>query len=163
MSRTLKQAELWETTYRAFQNINFAAFDYDSIKRSLIDYIKLYAPETYNDYIETAELVAIIEAFAYVAEILAYRIDINAQENFLSTAQRTDSVLRLAKFISYNASRPIPVRGLVKIQSVSTSESVVDSNGVNLANTTITWNDANNPNWKEQFILVLNRALQQQV
>jgi hypothetical protein len=162
MSRIISRAEAWETSYEAFQNINFAAFDYVSIKRSMIDYIKTYFPENYNDYIESSEFIAILELFAYLSEILAYRLDLNAHENFLSTAERKQSVLRLAKLISYKPSRNLPARGLVKITSISTTDQVFDSNGVNLANTKIFWNDANNSSWKEQFLLVMNRVLQQE-
>lgn len=161
MSRLVARAENWERVYTAFQSINFAAFDFTTIKQSILEYVKLYFPETFNDYIETSEFIAIVESFAYIAELLAYRLDINAHENFLSTAQRKDSVLRLAKFISYTASRPIPSRGLVKITSVRTTESVSDANGTDLAGQTITWNDTTNTNWKDQFIMVMNRVLEQ--
>jgi len=154
-------AENWERAYDAFQEINFKAWDYETIKQSMVDYLKLYYPEDFNDYIETSDMIAIIELFAYLGELLAYRIDLNTHENFLSTAERKESVLRLAKYISYNPSRLIPARGLVKITSISTTENVFDSNGNNLTNTTILWNDPNNPNWKEQFISVMEKVMEQ--
>lgn len=162
MSRLVARAESWERVYTAFQNINFAAFDFTTIKQSILDYVKLYFPETFNDFIESSEFIAIVEVFSYVAELLAYRIDVNAHENFISTAQRKDSILRLAKFISYTPARPLPARGLVKITSVTTTESVVDANGIDLANRAVRWNDTSNTNWKDQFILVMNRVLEQE-
>ena len=163
MKRELNIAENWERAYDAFQQINFKAWDYESVKQSLLDYLKLYYPEDFNDFIETSDMVMIIEIFAYIAELLAYRIDLNSHENFLTTAERKESVLRLAKFLSYNASRTLPARGLVKVTSIRTTETVIDSLGNDLTNRTIRWNDSNNPNWKEQFILVMNRVLQQEV
>jgi len=44
---------------------------------------------------------------------------------------------------------------------VSTTESLVDSKGNNIGNTRIIWNDPNNDNWKEQFILVMQKILSQ--
>lgn len=161
MSRLIARAENWEQVYTAYTNINFSAFDFNTVKRSLIDYIKLYFPESYNDFIESSELIAILELFAYVSELLAYRLDIDAHENFLSTAQRKESVLRLAKLISYTADRQLPARGLVKITSVSTTETVLDSFGTNLSNRIIRWNDITNPYWKDQFILVMNKIMEQ--
>lgn len=161
MSRIVARAESFERVYDAFSNVNFAAFDYDTIKQSLLDYVKLHFPETFNDFIESSEFIAIVETFAYIAELLAYRIDINAHENFISTAQRKDSILRLAKLVSYTASRPLPSRGLVKITSVSTTESVIDTFGNDLAGRKIIWNDPSNPNWKDQFMLIMNRAMEQ--
>lgn len=161
MSRLVARAETFERVYDAFSSINFAAFDYDTVKQSLLDYVKLYFPETFNDFIESSEFIAIVETFAYIAELIAYRVDINAHENFISTAQRKDSILRLAKLVSYTASRPLPARGLVKITSVSTTESVIDASGNDLSGRKITWNDVSNSSWKEQFILVMNKVLEQ--
>ena len=157
--RTTYAAETWEKIYQAFSEVSFVSYDFDSIKQSLIDYTRTYYPEVFNDYIESSEYIAMLEMFAYIAEQLAYRVDMVAHENFITTAQRKQSILRLAKLISYKATRNIPVRGLVKINSVSTSERLLDSRGTDLSGLTITWNDANNVNWKEQFILVMNRVL----
>lgn len=162
MSRLISKAEGYEVAYEAFQNINFNAFDFFSIKQSMVEYVKLYFPENFNDYIESSEFIALIEVFAYLGELLAYRYDINTHENIIDFAQRKQSVLRLAKYVSYKASRNIPARGLVRIDTISTSERVFDSFGNNLSNRLIKWNDPNNPNWKDQFFLVMNRVLEQQ-
>lgn len=159
--RTINSAEAWEKAYEVFQQVNFAAWDYNTIKESLLDYIKIYKPEDFSDFIESSEFITILEIFAYVGELLAYRIDMNAHENFISTAERKESVLRLAKLLSYKAARNIPARGLVKITSIVTSERVYDARGLDLSNKIIYWNDANNPYWKEQFILVINKCLEQ--
>ena len=161
MAIQISRAEAWVKVHEAFTQINFNSFDFNTIKESLLDYMKLYYPEDFNDYIESSEFIAILEIFAYVGEILAYRLDLNAHENFITTAERKESILRLAKLISYKASRNLAARGLVKITSVQTSEQVIDSQGKNLANTPIIWNDLNNPDWKEQFTLVMNRVLEQ--
>jgi hypothetical protein len=156
---SLYAAETWEKVYQAFDKINFVSFDYESVKESLIQYMKLYYAEVFNDYIESSELIVIIDAFAVVAEQLAYRIDMATHENFISTAERKQNILKLAKLISYNSSRNLPARGLVKISSISTSESIIDSQGNELSNRTILWNDSNNALWKEQFFLIINRLL----
>ena len=152
-------AESWDHIYTAFENVNFAAFDFDSIKASLISYMKLYYQESYSDYIESSEFIALLELFAYIAEQLSYRIDMNSHEVFITDAERKQSILKLAKLISYTASRNLPARGLVKVSSISTSETVTDSQGNNLANVTVFWNDPNNSLWKEQFYLVMNRVM----
>lgn len=85
--RLNNNAEVWEKVYDAFQQINFAAWDYNTIKQSLLDYVKVYKPEDFNDYIESSEFITILELFAYVGELLSYRLDINAHENFITTAR----------------------------------------------------------------------------
>lgn len=157
--RTTNSAESWERVYKAFEQVNFAAYDYDTIKASLIEYMQIYYPETFNDMIETDELIAVLEMFAYVAEQLAYRIDVMAHENMITTAQRKQSILKLIKMVSYKPTRNIAARGIVKITSVSSTEDIFDSRGINLSELSIRWNDSTNNNWKDQFILVMNRIL----
>lgn len=157
--RTTYTAETWDKIYQAFGAVSFVSYDFDSIKQSLITYTQTYYPEQYNDYIQSSEFIAMLEMFAYIAEQLAYRVDMVSHENFITTAQRKQSILRLAKLISYKATRNIPVRGLVKFNSITTTERVLDSRGVDLSGLTISWNDPNNTNWKEQFTLVMNRVL----
>ena len=57
MTREINRAESWESVYEAFQQVNFTAFDYNSVKQNLIDYIKLYFNESFNDYIESSEII----------------------------------------------------------------------------------------------------------
>lgn len=156
-TKLLYAAETWEHAYAAFENINFTAYDFDSVKQSLLDYLKLKYPENFNDYIESSQLIAIVELFAYIAEQHAYRVDMATHENLLSTAARKQSILRLARLVSYTAARNMPLRGLVKIDSVTISENLTDSQGNNLANKPIKWADSSNLLWREQFNLALNR------
>lgn len=162
MSRLISRAESFETIEQVLNQVNFSSFDYNTIKASLIDYVKLQYPEEFNNFIESGEFISILEIFSYVIELFNYRLDINASENFLATAQRKQSVLKIAKFLSYSASRNIPGRGLVKIQSIKSTEDIFDIDGINLNNKTILWNDPNNTKWKDQFILVMNRVLKQE-
>lgn len=157
--KTVYSAESWTRVYSAFSQINFSALDFDTIKASLLQYIQTYYAESFNSLIESSEMIMLIESFAYIAEQLNYRIDMTAQENFISTASRKQSILKLAKIISYKPTRNIPARSLVKISSISTTESIVDATGNNLSKKLIIWNDANNVNWKSQFFLLMNAAI----
>lgn len=166
MSQATRQSELfagndWLAVYKAFTEVNLNAYDFDSIRTSMTDYIRRNYPEDFNDWIESSEFIAILDLLAYLGQSLAFRMDINSRENFLSTARSRESVLRLARFLSYNARRNYPARGLAKITEVKTTHDVYDSAGRNLNNQIIKWDDANNPDWFEQWILVLNSALVQ--
>ena len=52
----------------------------------------------FNDFVESSEYVALIDLIAYISQALSFRVDLNARENFLETAERRNSVLRLARF-----------------------------------------------------------------
>jgi len=163
MSGTNRQDNLfagqdWTVIYRSMSQVNFNAYDFDTIKAALVSYIQTNYPESFNDWSENSEFVAIIEMLAYLGSSLAFRVDLNIREAFLDTATRRESILRLARMLSYSPRRCLPGQGLLKLNKVLTDQEIYDSNGVNLANTPITWQDANNPDWYEQFILVLNAA-----
>ena len=164
MSSTDRQNNLlvsedWKKIYQSFKNADFQSYDFDNLRRTMIDYIRTNFPEDFNDYIESSEYLALIDLIAYIGQSIAFRVDLNARENFLELAERRDSVLRLARLVSYNANRNTASTGLLKFTTISTTESVIDSNGRNLAGQYITWNDPSNANWYDQFIKVVNAAM----
>lgn len=152
-------AEDWKKVYQSFKNADFKSYDFDNLRRTMITYLRENYPEDFNDYIESSEYLALIDLIAFLGQNLAFRFDLNARDNFLELSERRESVLRLARLLSYNPKRNQPANGLLKFSSVSTSEAVVDSNGRDLSGQTIVWNDSANTNWYEQFIKVINASL----
>jgi hypothetical protein len=157
---TLLVAEDWRKIYQAFQQADFKSYDFETLRRTMVAYLRENYPDDFNDFVESSEYVALIDLIAYVAQALSFRVDLNARENFLETAERRNSVLRLARLISYNAKRNQPATGLIKISSISTTQNVNDSTGTNLSNATVNWNDSANSNYREQFITIFNAANQ---
>jgi hypothetical protein len=153
-------AEDWRKIYQAFQQADFKSYDFETLRRTMVAYLQENYPDDFNDFVESSEYVALIDLIAYIAQALSFRVDLNARENFLETAERRNSILRLARLINYNAKRNKPATGLLKIDSISTTQNVNDSSGTNLANQTIIWNDSANSNYREQFIAILNAANQ---
>lgn len=164
MAITTRQTSLlaqqdWTKIYQTFREADFQSFDFETLRKSMIEYLRTYYPEDFNDFTESSEYIALIDLIAFLGQSLAFRTDLNARENFLDTAERRDSILKLAKLVSYNPKRSIPASGYLKFQNVLTTEIVYDSSGNNLSNTLISWNDSTNENWLEQFTTVLNAAL----
>jgi hypothetical protein len=164
MSTTARQTNLlvqrdWTKVYQTFTNADFTSYDFETLRNTMINYLKTYYPEDYNDFIESSEFIALIDMLAFLGQSLAFRTDLNARENYIDTAQRRDSILKLARMLSYNPQRNTGANGFIKIDNIRTTESVVDSNGINLANQIINWNDIANDNWLEQFTAVINAAL----
>lgn len=152
-------AEDWKRIYQSFRNADFQSYDFDNLRRVMINYIRENYPEDFNDYIESSEYLALIDLIAFLGQSISYRIDLNARDNFLELAERRESVLRLARLLSYNPKRNIAASGLLKFSSISTTQTVLDSNGRNLAGQTVVWNDPANSAWYDQFIKILNAAL----
>jgi hypothetical protein len=148
----------WLVLYQAFTTVNFNASDPASINQSLRDYLSANYPEDFNDWIESSEFVAIIDLLAWLAGTLAFKTDINARENFLETAEARESILRLARFLSYNPRRNRPATGLVKLVEVSTDDEIFDSTGANLSGVRVQWNNADDPDWFERFTTIMSGA-----
>ncbi len=153
-------AEDWRKIYQAFQQADFKSYDFETLRRTMVSYLKENYPDDFNDFVESSEYIALIDLIAYISQALSFRVDLNARENFLETAERRNSVLRLARLINYNASRNKPATGLLKVEAISTTQDVLDSTGTNLANQNIIWNDSANSNYREQFTSILNAANQ---
>jgi len=151
-------AEDWQKIYQSFKYADFKSYDFENLRRTMINYIRQNYPEDFNDYIESSEYLALIDMIAFLGQNISYRVDLNARENFIELAERRESVLRMARLLSYNVTRNQAAKGLLKITSVSTSENMLDSNGVNLSGKTVKWNDNVNTNWYEQFIKVINAS-----
>jgi hypothetical protein len=164
MAKTARQTAIfgvedWKRLYQTFREADFQSYDFETLRKSFVDYLRLYYPETFNDYIESSEFIALLDVMAFMGQALAFRNDLNTRENFLDTAERRDSVVRLANLVSYTPKRNQAAQGFLKVFAVQTTESVTDFNGVNLSNVTVNWNDPTNPNWLEQFTYIINAAL----
>ncbi len=155
---SLFAAETFQNVYRSYKNVDFRAYDFYSLKNALIEYIKRNYPEDFNDYIESSEYIAVIELLAYLGTSISFRMDLNARENFIDTAERRESVVRLAQMINYQPKRNKPSNGILKVVGVETTETVYDSLGRNLSNTSVFWDDPNNPDCYDQYVTIMNAA-----
>lgn len=164
MAKTTRQTvifgvEDWKRIYQTYREADFQSYDFETLRKSFVDYLRLYYPETFNDYIESSEFIALLDVMAFMGQALAFRTDLNTRENYLDTAERRDSVIKLANLVSYNPLRNTEASGYLKVFSVSTTENVLDYNGINLQNITVNWADPTNLDWQEQFTAIINAAL----
>lgn len=164
MAKTTRQTvvfgvEDWKRIYQTYREADFQSYDFETLRKSFVDYLRLYYPETFNDYIESSEFIAMLDVMAFMGQALAFRTDLNTRENYLDTAERRDSVVKLANLISYTPQRNVAASGYLKVFSVQTTETVYDYNGINLANLTVNWADPTNFDWQEQFNTIINASL----
>lgn len=153
-------AEDFSVVYESFAQANFKAYDFDTIRTAMVEYININYPESFNDWISSSEFVSLIELMAFLGHNLAFRNDLNSRENYLSTAERRESALRIAEFLNYTPTRNIVASGYLKIDSVRTTETIYDVNGRSLANTDVQFEDVNNPDAYQNFLTVMNSIFQ---
>lgn len=85
----------------ALPTIDYSARDWDTIRSSVIDFLRRRFPSDWTDFTESNIGVALIEAVAYMFDNLSYAVDRSVNENFLETATQRDSVARLAALVGY--------------------------------------------------------------
>lgn len=153
----LYSGEDWRMVYEAFREINLQAYDFQTIRSSMVSWIRTqYGDDSYNSWIENDEFLFILDTVAFLGQNLAFRMDLNSRESFLDTAERRSSVLKLAKMISYSPRRAYPARAIAKVTEISTNQDIRNSSGESLKGIPVRWNDAVDPNWYENFILIMN-------
>ncbi|UTS53899.1 hypothetical protein UES1_532 [Escherichia phage UE-S1] len=163
MSQQKRQSNLysgedWTQVYESFYKINLTAYDFDTIRQSMIDYLRQTYPDSFNDWIENDQFIFILDTISMLGQNLAFRMDLNTRENFLDTATRRASVLKLAKMISYAPRRSYPGRAVAKLTEIKTNQDVRNSFNESLKDKIIRWNDPMDANWYENFILVMNSS-----
>ena len=107
-------AEDWKRIYPILPNADFQSYDFDNLRRTMINYLRTNYPEDFNDYIESSEYLALIDLIAFLGQNISFRIDLNARENFLELAERRESVLLLARLLFHNPKRNPSGRRTIK-------------------------------------------------
>ena len=82
------------------QSIDYTGRDYYSIREQLIARIQDRIP-TWTATNPADFGVALVEAFAYLGDLMSYYIDRNANEAFIATATQRESVLNLSQTYGY--------------------------------------------------------------
>ena len=103
-------------------SINYTGRDYYAIREDLIARIQDRIPSwTASDPADFG--VALVEAFAYLGDLMSYYIDRNVNESFITTATQRDSVINIAQAYGY-----IPAgyrQSTVTLTFLNSSDSVV--------------------------------------
>ena len=90
------------------RDVRYLNKDFDDFRRNLIDYAKIYFPDTYNDFNESSPGMMFIEMASYVGDVLSYYIDKQFKESLLSDAQERKNVVNLAQTLGYKPKTTVP-------------------------------------------------------
>ena len=65
------------------KDIRYSNRDFNSLKKSLIDFSKNYFPDTYQDFNEASPGMMFLEMSAYVGDVLSFYTDVTLQESMI--------------------------------------------------------------------------------
>lgn len=107
------------------REIKYLNRDFDSIISRLVDQIKYYYPDSFNDFSPASPGMVMLEMIAYVGDVLNYYIDHQTKETLICHASDKQSVYDIAQAYGYRiktatpATVPIALQCLVPIQPVT--------------------------------------------
>ena len=81
--------------------INYLSRDYASIRQDLINYLKVFFPDQWQDFNVASPGMALVELNAYVGDLLSYIADKKFNEMFLDGISERKSAYRMAKTHGY--------------------------------------------------------------
>tara|TARA_R110001606_G_scaffold280840_2_gene429588 strand:+ start:575 stop:2512 length:1938 start_codon:yes stop_codon:yes gene_type:complete len=90
------------------KDIKYLGRDFDNIKQGLVDFIKTYYPNTFNDFNEASPGMMFLEMVAYVGDTLNYYIDSQFKESNLLQATERKNILAIAAAMGYKPKVSIP-------------------------------------------------------
>lgn len=90
------------------KDIKYLGRDFDSLKKGLVDFAKIYYPTTYNDFNEASPGMMFIEMAAYVGDVLNYYVDSQFKESLLLHATERRSILSIASAMGYKPKLSVP-------------------------------------------------------
>jgi hypothetical protein len=83
------------------KEVRYVNKDFASLRSNLMDYAKVYFPNTYNDFNESSPGMMFIEMAAYVGDVLSYYMDSQIKELFIQHAEERKNVVNLAEALGY--------------------------------------------------------------
>ena len=100
------------------KEVKYLGKDFASLRNNLIDFAKIYFPNSYNDFNESSPGMMFIEMAAYVGDVLNYYIDNAVRENMLLHAKQRKNVYEIAESLGYKPKVTSPAK--VKLQLYQT-------------------------------------------
>lgn len=83
------------------KQIKYLNKDYNQFKTSLVDFIKFYYPDDYQDFSDASPGSIFLDMAAYVGDVLSYYTDQTFKENLLAFAEERENIISIAQGVGY--------------------------------------------------------------
>jgi hypothetical protein len=107
------------------RNIKYINRDFSELRTNLIDFAKIYFPNTVTDFSPASPSTMFIEMAAYVGDVMAFYTDNQIQENFTQYARQFNNLYDLAYMMGYKPQ--VTGVSVVDLDVYQTVPSVYDS------------------------------------
>ena len=83
------------------KQLNYLNKSFSDWRQSLINFAKVYFPDSYSDFNEASPGMMFIEMSSYLGDVLGYYIDSQFKENLIQYASEQENVLSIAQSLGY--------------------------------------------------------------
>ena len=97
------------------KQVNYLNKDFSDFRDNLIEFAKVYFPNTYNDFNESSPGMMFIEMAAYVGDVLSYYIDSQFRESLLAYAEEKRNVYNVAQSFGYKPKVTAPASAVLDV------------------------------------------------
>jgi hypothetical protein len=99
----------------SLRRLKFSALEYTTARRAIIEYIKTYFPNDFNDFIASNGVIMMMEIFAALTGKITLRGDILTNDSYLPTATSEVAVANLLALINQKIRRQQPATADIEI------------------------------------------------
>ena len=93
---------------RVQKDVRYLNKDFGAFRENLIEFAKIYYPNTYNDFNEASPGMMFIEMAAYVGDVLSYYVDSQFKEMLLAYAEDRKTIYEMAQTFGYRPKTTSP-------------------------------------------------------
>jgi len=122
----------------SLRNIDYSALEFSTLQRAIIEYVKTYHRDKFNDFVSSNGFMMLTELVCYVGSVLSQRADIIANEAFLPTSFTANAVVNHLNLIGQKLLRKTPatIQVMCTIDSPIATDIRIKTNGETFFNVT---------------------------
>lgn len=93
-------------------NLNYTCQEFWSLKNRLLQFMNEKFGKDFNDFTESSLAMMLVESWAFIADLLSFKIDQLANEMFIDTVTEIDNAFRLASLVGFKPTPPLPAKAM---------------------------------------------------
>lgn len=107
--------------------LSYTHQDFWSMKTRLINFIYEQFPQDFNDFVESSLALMITENFAFIADLISFKLDQYINELFIDTVTEVANAFRLARLVGFQPTPPVAATAMFSatINNVLTGDVVI--------------------------------------
>jgi hypothetical protein len=116
-----------EAVDKEIRDIDYISKDFNGYKTDLIDFLKKYFPDTWQDFSQVSGGMALLEMVAYVGDSLSFLMDRQINEGFIDRAIEPSNVYSLAQNMGYKPKFSTPATTTLSLSATFFDSTSSDS------------------------------------